>query len=762
MLPSSDSNIFPYGTARPDINNGTFNSLLLSSKLRGPIELGPALEKCLKESKDSPFEITQRFLSSFTYRILSSVKSELHLAFLKFDHDDDDGPTFDDKYLLNVAKIRQGLIDRTRQLVQYQSQILGNNATKALFEKGYLRSLIIQETPESILAQSLDEGFFASRRRQIRATATLYPDSNGPEFLGSLEHFEIALAKYRIRQRGLKLRNNIELILSLTDEIRKRTAASDAEAELRLSEQESSDQSGSELNSDIEDFHTNRGEIQEPGSIWKHLTISRDETSASDFLHERIVILFFKARLVRDEQTGTWSTSFRGIESPKISQPEQQTQPHCKRFLADSSFGQTSSHHTLPRNTLLGMQADQWSSPSFGQLNIGAADTEAAMVGFEEDGGNSLASTPESDSFRCRQLLSRIASLELETERLKTSQATCQNWKVIHFITDSTRQESSGYFDKPVMAPGLTHDDFALRAFLPVTDVGTYVNQAGLDFVVSRFYSASSLQGEVRRALTKKQPPPEPLHYREHVQLQSQAMVEALQEFLSLQPRFWDNFPYFNARAPIIAPYIFWFMYRSTDALQQLQPAHRDLMHMLTSWIDENYANKYVEAEAHLAKGVVTLRTMPFITYPGDILIWKEKARLKAAMTSALLTQTSETILYWDSSQVMWSDDRPERGTKKGEFSTTWSVEAWNYKFIGQFLRERVPIEFKFKAASLDQEVEISKLAVYPLRFADEKTKLQLETRGRTFWSCRTRNLVSYTGDEGIFSVREYFSGTNT
>lgn len=393
---------------------------------------------------------------------------------------------------------------------------------------------------------------------------------------------------------------------------------------------------------------------------------------------------------------------------------------------------------------------------------MGAENAEASMVGFEEDGDNSFASTPESDSFRCRQLLSRIASLEHETQRLKTSQATCQNWKVINFITDSTRQQSSGYFDKPVIAPGLTHDDFALRAFLPVTDVGTYVNQTGLDFVVSRFYSATSLQGEVRRALNKKQSPPEPLHYSEHIQLQSQPMVEALQEFLSLQPRFWDNFPYFNARAPIIAPYIFWFMYRSTDALQQLQPAHRDLMHMLTSWIDENYAEKYVEAETHLAKGVVTLRTMPFITYPGDILIWKEKARLKAAMTSALLTQTSETILYWDSSQIMWSDDRPERGTKKGEFSTTWAVEAWNYRFIGEFLRERVPIEFKFKAASLDEEVEISKLAVYPLRFADEKIKLQLETRGRTFWSCRTRNLVSYTGDEGIFSVCKEFAGTNT
>ncbi|KAH8761084.1 AAA family ATPase [Diaporthe sp. PMI_573] len=386
-------------------------------------------------------------------------------------------------------------------------------------------------------------------------------------------------------------------------------------------------------------------------------------------------------------------------------------------------------------------------------------DNGTSMVGTEEEGSSSMASTPPGDSFRFRQLNSRLTSLELENQRLKKNlkRVTCENWKVIHFITASPVEEPTGYFDKPVMTPGLKHDDFTMKAFLPVTDVGSYVKQTGLDFVVSRFYSVPSLLGEVRRALGKKQPPPEPIHYSEHIQLQSQQMLEAMQEFLSLQAGFWDKFPGFNARAPIQAPYIFWYMYRSPDALQQLQPLHRDLMLMLTSWIDDNYAKKYAEAGSHLERGVVTLRTMPFLACPGDVLIWKEKRSMKAAITCSLLSQTSSPILYWDSSQVMWSDDKPDKATKKGEFSTTWSADAWNFKFTGEFFREKVPIQLKFKASSLDQEVEIAKLAMYPLRFADETTRLQLETRGRTFWSCRIRNLVSYTGNEGIFTSGERF-----
>ncbi|KAK7715730.1 hypothetical protein SLS63_011319 [Diaporthe eres] len=317
-------------------------------------------------------------------------------------------------------------------------------------------------------------------------------------------------------------------------------------------------------------------------------------------------------------------------------------------------------------------------------------------------------------------------------------------------------QPPPAYLDKPVWAPGFGRDNFRLKAFLPVSNVQEYVQQSGLDFTISRFYSESSLMPELRRALAQKKPPPDPVYHHEQIHLHSQQMIEALQEFLTSQTEYLKKFPNFNVRAPIGAPYIFWYTCRSTAALQQLSPPHQDLMRTLTSWIDKNYDEKYVEAKLHLESGVITLRTMPFLLCPGDVLVWKEKGKTKAAVTSSGVFQRSPPILYWDSSQMLEVGNSRMEGSK-GEFSTTWGVDVWSYKFNGEFLRDKRSKEIKFKASSLEQEVDISKLGVYPLRFADEKTKLQLETRGKTFWTCRHRNLVSHTGEEGLFTNGERF-----
>lgn len=752
-----DHTIFPHLLYLPINVDGSLEFDWKTSPERQSFDLQSAFKQCLRESKIPVLEATHTFFYSFALRAIASLQNTLNWAFLNFDHDNDEGPTFDEKYLNTVRKIQSNLVSNIQQVFQHESQVPANHhILRNLLEESGVNSLLLSDTPEAILARANDERNLAERRRVYKYVG-LTSDFK------DLENFELLIAKYQIHQRGLKVGNNQELLSTLLDEIRQRTSSYNTQNFGDIQEQGPSGQIESETIDRTESSHVKsrkkRAKRTEPGRIWKHLTISRDETSASEFLHERIILLFLKRNLVKHAQIEARNNSIGRTEDSETSAREQQTHsdPICSR--TDAGATQPLFHQTFSGPTSFGMQSRHWFDPIFQDQAMNATDNETLTAGIDEDRSNSVISTPESDGFRCRQLASRLKSLELENQRLKENGATYENWKIIHFITISPGQESSGYFDKPVLAPGLKHDDITLRAFLPITDVGSYVKQTGLDFVVSRFYSASSLHGEVRSALAKKQPPPQPRPYREHIQLQSQQMIEALQEFLSLQPGFWDRFPAFDAREPIDAPYTFWYTYRSTDALQRLQPLHKDLMHIMTSWIEENYAKKYDEAWSNLDRGVVTLRTMPFLMCPGDVLIWKEKTKMKAAIASSLLKQTSTPILYWDSSQSMWSDDNTRDGTKKGEFSTTWTVEAWNFKFIGEFFRKAEPIEIKFKASSLEQEVEITKLAVYPLRFADEETKVQLETRGRTFWSCRTRNLVSHTGEDGIFAVCAKFTG---
>lgn len=750
MSPEVDREIFPYYVQflSDDFTYDGLTPRLVDLDTDKEIDLKNAFKESLNKSKLPSRELTCKFFFFFVFIAIRVLESSFVWAFLRFDHDDDDGPAYDDKYLDIIKKVQRDLVNQIGQAIQHESQsLVSSQLIESLLEDSGARSLLHRYTPEYILGFSHDELRLTNLRRLYAKNDILNID---------IDNFETALAKYETRRNGLKVRDNSELVSRLSNEIRTRTLALEKPGAKSSQELSTSAPIQPEVNGIYEKSCTvtpkKRGKGPDTGQIWKHLTISRDETSASDFLHERILVLFFKTQHLNYEPTEPKKLRTEHREAPETSQIEQKTHSIPVYPRTNTGTEQPHSRHNWYWQASLGTPSTQRLdySPRVKDMEV---SSPSSMVGTEEDGDSSEMSPPGVDNLQYRQLISRITSLELENQLLKKDQATGGNWKTIHFITASSGQEPSGFFDKPVLAPGFKHDDFTLKAFLPVTDVGGYVKQAGLGFVISRFYSAQTLLGEVRRAMAKKQPPPEPLHYREHIQLQSQEMIEAMQEFLSLQPEFWENFSGFDARAPIEAPYIFWYTYRSPEALRQLKQPHRDLMRMLTSWIDKNYAEKYAEAEMQLRNGVVTLRTMPFLVCPGDVLIWKEKAKIKAAITSSLLVQQTPPILYWDSSQITWSDSNTKDGTKKGEFLARWTVETWKYKFNGEFIPDKGSAEIKFKATSLDQEVEISKLGVYPLRFADEKTRLQLETRGKTFWSCRNRNLVSYTGEEGMFTV---------
>lgn len=74
-----------------------------------------------------------------------------------------------------------------------------------------------------------------------------------------------------------------------------------------------------------------------------------------------------------------------------------------------------------------------------------------------------------------------------------------------------------------------------------------------------------------------------------------------------------------------------------------------------------------------------------------------------------------------------------DNDAKGKEFSTTWSFESWQFRNNGGFIRKKSKQQILFKADSLDGEINITKLNVFPLRFADNKVKLRLEERGKRF-----------------------------
>lgn len=507
--------------------------------------------------------------------------------------------------------------------------------------------------------------------------------------------------------------------------------------------------------------------------VWKHLTISRDETSASAFYRQRLSILFFQRKLERHCLLGSpTETSEPPVVLPaSFSQENESLRPNVSYPAGMNVTMQSNSEAEIqPRGSY---KISSVAVPHVSRTK----DTMSTITGSEhiqnESGkpngtseeyfrpayagvGKLLTQDPLPNSPAHHQrLLDRITSLELENQCLKTKETSSERWKIIHFLQDKEISSARSYFDKPVWAPGLKQQDYSLKATLPVTDVTGYIKKTGLDFVVMRHYSEKALIEEVRTALARQEAPPEPQHSNEHIVIASERLARAVERFLSKQPTFAKDFPKFNVRERIEAPYLFWYMYRSSGALECLTPPDMEPMRLLTAWIDSVYEEKYKLAKIHLNKGLVTLSTMPFLVKPGDAVVWKEKEDWNAAVARTLLVQTTPPILHWDKERTTWTEDFRENANveKSTKFFTRWSFDSWSFHYDGEFLRKKTTRNIIFKAESLDEEIEIRKLNLYPLRFADEKVKSQLENRGKRFWSCRDRSFVSYQGDAGMYGV---------
>lgn len=82
-------------------------------------------------------------------------------------------------------------------------------------------------------------------------------------------------------------------------------------------------------------------------------------------------------------------------------------------------------------------------------------------------------------------------------------------------------------------------------------------------------------------------------------------------------------------------------------------------------------------------------------------------------------------------------------------------MEAWSYKYDGRFYRHSMQQTIKLLVNTSDTEVPIATLELYPARYAPKELRCQLESRGKTYWSCRKQKLVAYRDKDGKYgSVR--------
>lgn len=89
--------------------------------------------------------------------------------------------------------------------------------------------------------------------------------------------------------------------------------------------------------------------------------------------------------------------------------------------------------------------------------------------------------------------------------------------------------------------------------------------------------------------------------------------------------------------------------------------------------------------------------------------------------------------------------ERPECHT---EDNPKWDLRAWHWEFDGEFQRKTATLSISVEAGpNTESGIPINTLGIFPLKYATDATFKQLQRRGRSFWTCRKRALVSYRGD---------------
>ncbi|KAL2839543.1 hypothetical protein BJX68DRAFT_279366 [Aspergillus pseudodeflectus] len=197
-----------------------------------------------------------------------------------------------------------------------------------------------------------------------------------------------------------------------------------------------------------------------------------------------------------------------------------------------------------------------------------------------------------------------------------------------------------------------------------------------------------------------------------------------------MHPDFEKLFPNFDARQEISAPYLFWFTFRSgfSSALGSLSPRHRALIQNLGKYISDQYGEIYARVDDQLLRGVVSAETMKYLVKPGDVLVSEEDGAIQAYLAASWAKEVT-----LDSSHA-----HHKSGPRR------WEISAWSYGVDGTFYIKDSTLEMELDVRGPEDKVDLRQLNMMPIQYTALETSMALQERGKNYWRCREKRLVSY------------------
>jgi hypothetical protein len=282
------------------------------------------------------------------------------------------------------------------------------------------------------------------------------------------------------------------------------------------------------------------------------------------------------------------------------------------------------------------------------------------------------------------------------------------------------------YEDDPDLARAGRTFSRHCNANRPVENIQAYLaSHAGVAFVVmrNRFCSVDANQHIPDDAFHVPSSSMPQSGIRESIVITSESLQGALSKVATCPI---DLVEGSAEKIEIHSPYR--FLYHHRTLLREFpEPGQHMLQSEIASllqYVEEQYGRDFLEAEALFDKSLVTLRYLPMLYRPNEVVLKRDKRRQPDTLTAVVVDGWPGTFV---------------RGLRIQSWS--WNYNGWTF--------ERRYLDYITLHSTYSQEDEatpIDQLEYIPLRFANAAIVSKLRERGLAFWRLRNRSHVAYTG----------------
>ncbi|KAF6808226.1 hypothetical protein CPLU01_15696 [Colletotrichum plurivorum] len=274
----------------------------------------------------------------------------------------------------------------------------------------------------------------------------------------------------------------------------------------------------------------------------------------------------------------------------------------------------------------------------------------------------------------------------------------------------------------------------SIYARSPVSNPKKYVEKnPNVAFIVYKVYSQEHQQSAVDEALKSNQPLPCPEPARQDVLLISDEIVQGMKATFESHPKLRREFPEVRDKK-LMAPYIWWYHCRKSIDIGSLPHHHAKVVGVLINWIEENYGAFYDKIDDQFRRNRVSNDSLEFFFRPSQVLV-----SVADDVPQGFLATTRPV----GPTRIETQD------SEEGEpaYQSRWKLPLRSYSYFnGEFMRNEEDREVSFMTDTKDGEADIRSLSLIPLEYASQTTQETLFRRGKTFWKCRNKRLISYEG----------------